>query len=224
MKTGWLNQQGNTSCILFFTGWGMDPAPFQQIPVRDHDLLIIYDYTHIQPLDPVQLTGQSYKTLHLIAWSMGVWAAPFILQEVGEWFKTATAMNGTLTPIDDQCGIAEATYDTMIDHFSRTALEDFYTSMFTQDDAAEQFLSCRPKRSDQDLLDELRALKDHSIHYGPAPDCYRTKIVGSRDRVFSARNQVRCWGKDRCTLLKVPHFPFYSWPSWDTIITGELEK
>ena len=216
MKTGWLNQQGNPSCILFFAGWGMDPVPFAPIPVLEHDLLIIYDYNKLQTIIPYELTNKRYETLHLVAWSMGVWMAAEMM--ANDCFASSTAINGTLTPIDNQSGIASTTYDTMIDNFSEAALEDFYFSMFTVKEEAALFFNNRPQRSPDNIFNELVALKKMYSMYGAPDDCYTRKIVGSRDRVFSARNQTRSWGKDRCTLLKVSHFPFYAWPSWDSII------
>lgn len=218
MKTGWLNQQENPSCILFFTGWGMDPVPFEKIPVHEHDLLIIYDYNQLQTINPHDLTNKKYDTLHLVAWSMGVWAAASMIVNANDYFASTTAINGTLTPIDNKCGIASTTYDRMIDHFSKAALDEFYLSMFTVKEEAALFLNNRPQRSPENIISELVALKKMYSLYGIPNDCYNRKIVGSRDRVFSARNQTRSWGKDKSTLLKVSHFPFYAWPSWDSFL------
>ncbi len=218
MQTRWLAKQNRTSCILFFGGWGMDPMPFSYFPVHSHDLLILYDYTHLQQVDMKSLLYDVYEQIHLVAWSMGVWVAGHLLAGQEENFATTIAINGTLTPIDDRSGIACATFDEMIRTFSKQTLGKFYESMFVETKEAERFNHSKPMRSTDDILHELVALKNHYTLHGPADNIYETKFVGSRDRIFSARNQVVCWGKGHCTVLKVPHFPFYGWPSWDTVI------
>ena len=224
MRTGWLKQEGKPSCILFFAGWGMDPAPFQHIPVLEHDLLVIYDYNQLQTIDPHDLTNGRYDSLHLVTWSMGVWVAAAMIPHGNDSFASSTAINGTLAPIDDHNGIGLKTYDTMIDNFSAATLEAFYLSMFSRKNEAELFINNQPKRSHDDILNELVSLKRLYSLQGPARDCYNRKIVGSRDRIFSARNQTRSWGKGNCTLLKVPHFPFYTWPSWDFIVSSRANS
>ncbi len=218
MKTSWLNQQGNDSCILFFAGWGMDPNPFTDIPLQEHDLLIFYDYSELAPIDLLSILDNRYDSLHLVAWSMGVWALAHMAVDNRKSFATATAINGTLAPIDDQNGIGVETYKTMAENFTPTALEDFYISMFSDESETERFIRNRPTRSPESILGELVSLQNLYARYGQAENCYTKKIVGSRDRIFPARNQTRSWGKDNCTLLKIPHFPFYGWPSWDFLI------
>lgn len=217
MQTCWLTKQNRNSCILFFGGWGMDPNPFQDIPVHFHDLLMVYDYSRLEQQNIAQLAG-SYEQLHLVAWSMGVWTAAFSLARHAARFTTATAINGTLSPIDDRAGIERKALQNMIVSFSSQSLQNFYESMFTSRKEAERFLRNRPQRSEGDILNELVILKKNYDDHGLANNIFGRKIVGSRDRIFPARNQVRSWGKDQCSIIRAPHFPFYGWSSWDSIL------
>ena len=76
MKHSWLSQQGGQDCLLFFSGWGMCPEPFADIPSGTADVLMFYDYrgTDAEEVSSA-LTGvceKSYRNVHLLAWSMGV--------------------------------------------------------------------------------------------------------------------------------------------------------
>ncbi|MDH3329054.1 MAG: DUF452 family protein [Desulfobulbaceae bacterium] len=218
MQICWLTKQNRTSCILFFGGWGMDPNPFRDIPVHFHDLLMVYDYSRPEQQNIAQL-ADSYEQLHLVAWSMGVWAAAFSMAGQVKRFTTATAINGTLSPIDDRYGIEPKALTNMIVSFSSQNLQNFYKSMFTSREEADRFLRNRPQRPEGDILNELIILKKNYDDHGTANNIFGRKIVGSRDRVFPARNQVRSWGRDQCSIIRAPHFPFYGWSSWDIILT-----
>ncbi len=199
----------HSSCVLFFAGWGMDPAPFADISLPGHDLLLIYDYSQLERTVPSEMAGNRYDQLHLVAWSMGVWAAATVLDRGAAGFASTLAVNGTLTPIDDTRGLGTAVYDTMIHNLTPDTLHAFYDSMFAVSSEAARFRACRPHRCREDLRRELISLRDAYREFGPAPDIFTRKLVSSRDRVFPARNQLRAWGRENCILVKTGHFPFY---------------
>lgn len=196
--------------MVFATGWGMDTEPFSLLSACNFDIFLLYDYNSIEEISLVELKKQ-YRQLHLMAWSMGVWVAAFLFAQQKELFASTTALNGTLRPIDDSCGISKKDFDIAIDTFSSASLENFYKSMFTSQTEHSRFLENRPKRSQQSILHELVSLKKMYLKNGPASDIYDNKIVGSKDRIFPARNQIRAWGREQCSTLKVPHFPFFQW-------------
>jgi biotin synthesis protein BioG len=221
MQTCWLSRTGQPSCLLFFAGWGMDPEPFRTFAPQGHDLLLVYDYRELNEPEPAAFLPQGYQHLALLAWSMGVWVAGHLLAGYRQRFGTAVAVNGTLTPIDDQAGIPAQVYAKMLATFSPQALLAFYRSMFVDQAGLDLFLASRPHRPVEEIRAELAALRSHYLERGPAPDIYARKLVGSRDRVFAARAQVRCWGRDGCHTFRGPHSPFYElgWP--DLLKEGE---
>jgi pimeloyl-[acyl-carrier protein] methyl ester esterase len=215
MHSCWLAQQkGASSCILFFSGWGMDPTPFRIVPAVGHDLLMFHDYREMDRDRIGDMIPAGYRQLHLLAWSMGVWAAGFLLEPFRDRFASAAAVNGTVTPIDDRRGIGAGAYEEMLGNFSPKTLDAFYQSMFTDRRESENFLRNRPRRPLDTILEELVVLRRAYLEHGPAQDIFTRKIVGSRDRIFTARCQVRAWGRDNCTVLPLPHFPFYAMPDW----------
>lgn len=209
MKSCWLKRGSEKDCLLFMAGWGMGPEPFQDANFGETDVLLVYDYRSMD--DSLFAALPQNQHLHLLAWSMGVWAAAWLAEHGPLFstlrFSTATAIGGTLRPIDDQYGIPAQAFAAMLEGFSPASAEDFYRSMFDNREEAKLFLARRPQRPWQDLRDELSYLRDLCRSSSVPPDIYSRRIVTSRDRIFPARNQLRAWGRDRCETLPLPHFP-----------------
>ncbi len=221
METAWLHRTGQRDCLLFFSGWGMDPEPFRALPAECLDLYMLYDYRTLGPISLEPFTG--YERLHLLAWSMGVWVAGHLLAGRAEAFATSTALAGTLVPVDEKKGIPPASYQTLVESFSQQTLDGFYRSMFDDEAQQERFLAVRPKRSLPELDQELRAFRQAFDQHGPGADIFHRAIVTGRDRIYSGRNQLRAWGKGRSTVTNWTHFPFYACSGWRALIspTGE---
>ena len=249
MKTCWLHQQGNQDCLLFMAGWGMCPEPFHEIPAGSVDVLMLYDYRSMafedipSALEDLQRNLQGnlqakvpYRKVHLLAWSMGVWAASMLFanktlsaQDLTSMFASTIAIGGTCHPIHDKLGIPEHNFADMAERLSPARLEAFQRSMFTDELEANRFATSFRKgnRSPEELHQELLALstayKAHTNYttYKAQPDVpniYTSRIVTGRDQIFPARNQVRAWGRKKCRTLSLSHFPFYHWPSWSAMI------
>ena len=210
MKVEKLVDRSNPECVVFMAGWGMDPTPFISLEPAGRDLIFCYDYQDISLGSFMDLSAR-YEKLHLIAWSMGVWVGARLFSPFPRLFASTTAVNGTLLPIDERCGLSESAYRDMRDDFSLSALEGFYDEMFSEQAQRQRFLAGRPRRSLTDIHRELALLYEQYQHHGPAPDIYQTKIVGSHDRIFTLRNQTRAWGRGHCQSMRVAHFPFYTW-------------
>ncbi|MGX9726280.1 MAG: pimeloyl-ACP methyl esterase BioG family protein [Candidatus Electronema sp. VV] len=213
MNSYWLRRGNSGDCLLFLSGWGMGPEPFADVNFGLADVLLVYDYRSMDSGRLFSLLPEGGR-LHLLAWSMGVWAAAWLARHdplfAGLCFSSATALGGTLSPVDDRCGIPAGNFAAMLDNFSPAALEQFRRSMFDGEEEAERFLRCPPRRSPAELREELEQL--HTLCQNSAellPDIYSRRIVTARDRVFPARSQIRAWGRERCETLPLPHFPFY---------------
>lgn len=194
----------------------MDPAPFAFLPAVDLDLYMVYDYRQLAPIDLDPLAG--YERLHLIAWSMGVWVAAHLLGDQATAFATRTALGGTLAPVDKQRGIPPESYAAMAEGFNQEILDGFYRNMFDDQDQLARFLDNRPQRDLAELRAEMVAFRHWFEQYGPAQDLFTDTIVTSRDRIFSGRNQLRAWGKDRSTVRNWPHFPFALLADWRDLL------
>ena len=216
METTWLHRTGQRDCLLFFSGWGMDPEPFRALPAEGFDLCMLFDYRTLEPISLEPFA--SYERLHLLAWSMGVWVAGHLLAAQAGAFTTSTALAGTLAPVDGQRGIPPASYQALVDAFDQQTLVGFYRSMFDDEVQQGRFLDSRPKRAIPELDQELRAFRQAFEQHGPGTDIFHQAIVTGRDRIYSARNQLRAWGKERSTVTAWPHFPFYTCSGWRALL------
>jgi len=216
MQSTWLHRHHHRECIVFVSGWGMDPAPFQEVAAVDCDLCMFYDYRYLQPFPLQSFAG--YDRLHLVTWSLGVWVAAHFLADHADMFASRTAIGGTLFPVDAKRGIPPEKYDELVHGFDAEAQEAFFRAMFDDPVHCHRFLVHRPRRQAPELLAELTAIRSLYSQQGPAPDIYTHTIVTSRDRIFSGRNQVRAWGRS-ATVHNWPHFPFYHLSDWRELIS-----
>jgi biotin synthesis protein BioG len=218
MQTSWLIKKNHPACILFFAGWGMDPTPFLPLVSQECDVLMVYDYRELFTPHPGDFLPAGYEQMILVAWSMGVWVAGFLLAGCSRLFASAVAVNGTLTPVNSTLGINDRDFSAMITNCTPERLGDFYRSMF--DSPADHRLFCRhhPSRTTKGTCLELESLHRSCLRYGTTADLFTHRLVGSRDRIFPARNQIRSWGRERCTLLKTGHFPFYNENTWEGLL------
>ena len=223
MQTRWLHREGNPDCILFMAGWGMSPEPFQALAAGSVDVLMVYDYRELDDRELCdQLRSNKNCRWHLLAWSMGVWVSAQMLQNstFSVSFSSATAISGTCMPIDDKYGIPCRIFDAIIDQFSSAGLIDFYSSMFDSKEQEKQFLNHAPNRPAEELKQELIRLREAYKQLPKPPDIFHRRVVTSRDRIFSPRNQIRAWGRKNCDTVTLPHFLFYQWPDWAGVLNA----
>lgn len=191
-------------------GWGMGPEPFTEIMVSDTDILLCYNYCDLDAVpDPSLFAG--YQRLDIVAWSMGVWVAGHCFSGNGFSFASALAIGGTIYPIDDRKGIAAVFFTDMLENLDEQKIYAFYSSMFSEAIPREKFMKHCPRRSVSSLKDELLsllAMVQEKNNQG-VEDIYNLKIITLRDRIFSARNQLRAWGRDNIVRMEWTHFPFY---------------
>jgi hypothetical protein len=198
-------------------GWGMGPEPFYDIPSKDCDLLLVFDYRKIETSTLLKsLSDNTYQRIELLAWSMGVWVAGSLGDKIP--FDSATALGGTCKPIDDKYGIPRVFFDTMIDSFSAQAIKDFYTTMFDSNSETKRFMANSPDRPLAELKEELVNLRTYCAQKQSSADIFSRHIVTSRDRIFPARNQLRAWGRKNSTTVSRSHFPFYDLPDWSALL------
>ncbi|MFV0546672.1 MAG: pimeloyl-ACP methyl esterase BioG family protein [Bacteroides sp.] len=175
----------STHLILFFAGWGMDrnllsigdnPLSVTDLDPKldadlntglgadlntslDADLMICYDYRSLD-FDFTQL--QSYRSITVVAWSMGVRMADIVLSRVTDLPITQRiAINGTPYPIDEERGIAPIIFNGTLNGLNEQSLLKFYRRMCGSAKAYQQFLPHAAQRSVDDLKEELAAIARH---------------------------------------------------------------
>ena len=189
MKWRYFPGQQHERLRVFYTGWGMDAHVFEHLLTGDQDTLIVWDYTDLTLADmPVE-----NRSIDLIAWSMGVWAATQTLPT--EQIVSAIAVNGTPTPIDDERGIPSAIFDGTLTTLSENGLARFRRRMCGGASAMATFMEHAPQRDLEDLRTELAALGT-AIRSLPAKPFPWTHAIGcSGDKIFPIAAQQAAWPK-----------------------------
>lgn len=215
MQYHWLNKQNNDNLIIFFCGWSFDYVPFERLECGKNDVLCVYDYSEITPILPV---GE-YRQISLITWSMGVYIAYLLRNELPN-FDKKFAINGTPFPVDDEKGIPHRTFDLTLKYVDTGLQGKFQQNLFKKPEDYEKYLLAPVGRSIENRAGELVALnefiKSQTIEYSKFYDC---AIISDADKIIPTRNQVKCWeGRANIVMLNSGHFPFYEFNSWDEIL------
>lgn len=205
MKHYFIQRKNYPRLTLFFAGWGMDERPFADYCPVESDLLICYDY---RLLDFDFTLLQRYEEIRLIAWSMGVWAASVVLQHVDLPICECLALNGTMTPVDDNEGIPRTVFEKTLEGMNDVALEKFIRRMCLKRDKTEAFLAKRPTRSVAELKEELQRIGEQANSCAVPAFKWERAVIGRDDLIFIAANQKNAWRDTGTEVIEydIPHY------------------
>lgn len=203
MEQRFILREGNSSLLLFFAGWGSDECLFTRPAAEGYDYLLCFDYRNLD-FDYSQLEG--YQSIRLLGWSMGVWVASQTFSGKDLPWEMKLAVNGTLTPIHDTTGIPEAVFNGTLDTFSPATLAKFRRRMCGGTEEVKHFLDRQPRRSVEELHEELKALRQEVLRL-PVPAFQWDKaIIGTEDRIFPSQNQLEAWQGTPVLSMNIPHY------------------
>lgn len=215
MNQHWINKQNNSKCVLFFNGWGMDENAVFHLKMDDYDVLMCNDFS---PLEDVEVLVD-YQELYLVAWSLGVWAVANTPNIADLKFTKATAINGTLHPVDDNLGIPSAVFAGTLSGWNERNRDKFNMRVFggrTQFAEATERLSARTVENQKDELAYIL----QSVEEGKQADFrFDCAVIGNGDLIFTPQNQKNAWeNATRLVEMSLPHFPFSEFQSWQEIL------
>lgn len=216
MQFHWLNKQNNDKLIIFFAGWSFDEQPFKFLACDNYDVLIMYDYIS---LDCEIEDFSQYGEINLIAWSMGVFAA-YLLKDNLPKFNKKIAINGTPLPVDDKYGIPTKPFLLTLRH-AKTGLEGkFYQNIFDKPEEFEKYTKTPVTRSIENRENELKSLytqiKNTTINY---VHFYDKAYISKFDKIIPTKNQINFWQNNaKIEILESGHFPYYNFKSWKEIL------
>lgn len=176
---------GTRKLILVFAGWGSDPRLYEDIGMPGWDTAVAWDYSSDD--FPTELL-QSYTTLYVYAWSMGVWAASRVLQGIKP--DAAFAINGTETPRDNHYGIPEKIYDGTYDTLDERNLQKFRLRMAGNRETAHILDTLLPSPDIEGLKRELQYISTHPASRGLK---WTRAYVSDTDRIFPSLAQKAFW-------------------------------
>lgn len=203
MKYKWLNINQNNKVIVFFNGWGMDESVVHHLEFSDYDVLMFYDYNNLDTNFDFNSLDK-YKNKSLIAWSMGVMVATLFNQK----YTSATAINGTLKPIDNEFGIPQRIYDLTIKGFNEKGAQRFIKGMFNENIKLSQI-----SRDIENQKSELSALKNYTANSNFK---YNRIILSDNDKIIPTKNQIAFWGIE--PNISSGHCPFMLFKKWEELL------
>lgn len=190
-----LNQtSGNRRLILIVAGWSTDAALYKSISRKGWDVALIHDYSSLSfPRREIRELCESYPTVYLYAWSMGVFAACYagLLSLATETF----AINGTPTPVSDETGIPERIYDGTHDGLNERTLRKFHRRMFGSAEEFAEWNSLLPGNPDiESLKAQLAEIKRASAGNVRAGK-WSKAFISEHDAIFPCKAQLDYWRK-----------------------------
>lgn len=220
MKSCWLNNQNNENLIVFFAGWSFDEKPFKFLQCNNYDVLFIYDYNNFEIPEELKNINQ-YKHKFLITWSMGVFVAN-LLKDLFTNFEYKMAINGTISPVDNEFGIPVKMFELTLKH-AKIGLEGkFYKNVFLTEEEFQKYEKTPVERTIENRVSELENLYSEIKEQKEitAKEFYYFAIVSEFDKIIPPKNQIASHNKNAVKVLNVPygHFPFYHYSSWDEIL------
>ena len=220
MKCCQLNKQNNKNLIVFFAGWSFDEKPFGKLGCDGFDILFIYDYNELNL--PKELENlQNYEHKYLLAWSMGVFVA-YEFRKLFEDFDYKIAINGTITPVDNEFGIPVKMFELTLKHAAIGLAGKFYQNVFKNSEEFEIYSKTSVQRTIENRVSELENLYNiiKKKDYKKAESFYDCAIVSDFDKIIPPKNQIASHQKNNELIITLPfgHFPFYNFTSWSEII------
>lgn len=220
MKCCQLNKQNNKNLIVFLAGWSFDEKPFGKLVCDGFDILFIYDYNELNL--PKELENlQNYEHKYLLAWSMGVFVA-YEFRKLFENFDYKIAINGTITPVDNEFGIPVKMFELTLKHAATGLAGKFYQNVFKNSEEFEMYSKTLVQRTIENRVSELENLYNiiKMKDYKKAESFYDCAIVSDFDKIIPPKNQIASHQKNNEPIITLPfgHFPFYNFTSWSEII------
>lgn len=218
MQYKWIQYSDSSNLIMFFHGWSMTPSTISHL-TDQNDILVFYRYSSLSIKPELLEKIHSYKSIHAVGWSFGVWVMALMLREVKNIARTI-AINGTLSPVDMHYGIHPVIFKKTLKGLSEDSLKMFYRNMFAKDEEFHRFISCFEQVSLIESKKELSWFNEAFRKSSIDKDCFLpdTVIISKFDRIIPYRSQYRFWeGHPHLVILEEGHFPFYRFSSW-----GEL--
>lgn len=138
MKQVFVGDNGNNRrLILIFAGWGMDAGVFSDISVSGYDIMVVWDYRD-KAFDLSAISR--YSEVYVFAWSFGVFIASLVMNELdGVPVMLRVAINGSMTPVNDETGIPEMIFQGTLSGLNDRSLAKFYRRMCDGSDDYQKF-------------------------------------------------------------------------------------
>ena len=218
MKAAWLNHNGNSRLLIFFSGWGMNDAPVRHLSAGCRDVLVFYDFRNLD-IVPFLTEIAKFQDIALVAWSLGCAAANRTALQCRWSLSAALAVNGTLTPDNDLTGIPSRWIAATVRNLPSGGWGKFIARMCPDKNLRPLFSDAPPDRSLAQSAEELLTLQQ----LAPPQDCiFNSALISTADRIILPDNQRRGWESYNVPThaIAAPHYPFTLWTEWEDLLNA----
>ena len=219
MRTYIRRRDKNDQLVIVYGGWGTDENVFLPLCNDDFDFILFYNYSADEALVLPEM--KTYSRISLIGWSLGVWAAEYLLPKTGIKPDITIAVNGTPVPADDQFGIPLNVFEGTLNNITEENMEKFYLRMFGDKRTYKLNKDRIPSRTVKSLHDELRWLYNRIMEQKDPGFRWDYAVTSENDRVFPSKNLNDYWKKEINTkhiILPMSHYLFHEWRSYTDFI------
>ncbi len=219
MKTYIRRRDKNDRLVVLYGGWGTDENVFTPLCNDEFDFILFYNYSADEALILPEM--KLYKSITVIGWSLGVWAAEYLSAKTGIRADLTIAVNGTPVPADDRYGIPLKTFEGTLNNITEENMEKFYLRMFGDKKTYLKNTDRIPHRSVKSLHDELRWLYNRIMEQKEPGFRWDYAVTSENDRIFPAPNLNSYWEKESTTkhiIVPMPHYFFHEWNSFTDFI------
>lgn len=216
MELSIIQQHNNTSCIVFFNGWGMDKHAIQHLECSTHDIYMYSNYESLA-IDTAKLSN--YKSVHIVAWSMGVWACTQVWDKLPNTIQSAIAINGTPLPMHNEKGIPHVVFEGTMNNWNKRNRKKFTIRMLGNITNYEAWQHALPHRDTTQQQNELLSIYNQLPHSKILAAKWSAALIGNKDMIFTPENQNNYWQSQvKSFNLPMPHYPFMEYNRWDEIL------
>jgi len=206
MQAWWNKVDGNDTCLLVFNGWGMDENAWNELSAEDFDICVCSNYGAESSL-PRELSA--YKTINVIAWSLGVSYAHKYLAASALPIQLKVAINGTPFPKHGDFGIPDHVFESTLRLWNEINRKKFNRRMVGGQKQLQNMAARLSKRSIESQLAELAFF--NAFKAGDDSVVWDKVLIGSSDTIVPTRNQINYWeGKAAIIEKNWFHFPFFT--------------
>ena len=209
MKTFLIDNNSDT-LLLFFTGWGCDETEFEHLSAST-DVLLLYDYTDFS----LNFDFSKYKTINLIAFSAGVFAASIF--DFNFELNKKTAISGNPYLFDEKFGLSKEIQNVLCNVTEENA-DDFARNYLIKTDAERKKFR-HSKRTTESCQAEFKSLKElYKTKKNKIKDIYDSAMIGQDDVIFNISAQKEFYGKRLKIVENTRHNPFFKVDNYDRML------
>ena len=219
MRTYIRRREKNNRLVVIYGGWGTDENVFAPLCNDEFDFILFYNYSAGEALVLPEM--KTYEKVTLIGYSLGVWAAEYLLSKTGIKPDVSIAVNGTPLPADERFGIPLKIIEGTLNNLTDENMDRFYLRMFGGKKSYDANADRLPKRTLKSLHDELRWLYNRMMEQREPGFRWDYAVTSAVDRVYPSQNLEAFWSTQKNTshiVLPLPHYFFHKWNSLSDFI------